>query len=549
MLKRLTHILLAATALLSGCIENDIPLPVKELSITGIEGEGFSVTMIDIATRSVVLTLDETTDIQNVRIDAIHATEGATLSSQPGVYDMRTPLYLTLSLYQDYLWTVSAVQDIPRTFRVDGQIGSATFDLRNRIATANVSTSTDISALAVHELKLEAGGITEYDPALEELSGSDFSSVRFVNVTCHDRTERWTLRVNQIEQNVALTAADAWTRVLWLYGEGIAGERVGFNYRRQGDSGWSTVSSDMGNGITVNGGSFSARIKVEPLTTYEIQAFCGDEQTEIITRTTEEERQLPNHSFEQWSQPKAPWLPYSTAEDGTAVEPFWNTGNNGATVLGDSYNITVPVTDLPPGVGGTYSAQLESRYVVIKLAAGNIFVGEFFGIRSLSHGIVNFGRPFTLRPTAMRLWVKYNRGQITNANDIAAVPAGETLNVGDYDTGSIYIALGTWTKEEYGHGKDNELFGTDECPVSIDTRDVKTFFNPNGKDVVGYGGVLLDESIPEWRQITIPIDYRGVTDRKPTHIIVACSASRWGDYFTGSRDSKMWVDEIELLYD
>ncbi len=550
MIKRLTYILFAAVMLLSGCIENDIPLPVKELQITALEGEGFTVTSIDVAARNVNIRLEPTTDIRNVLISAIHATEGASLSVQAGTHDMRTPLYVTLSLYQDYMWTITAVQDIPRSFRVEGQIGEAAFDVRNRIATANVAMSTDLTSLDVYELNIEAEGITTYDPTLEELSGENFTSVRFVNVTCHGRTERWTLRVNRIEQNVTLRAADAWTRVIWLYGDGVAGKSMGFRYRKSGSEEWTTLSSENGDEVSVSGGSFSARAKVEPLTTYEIQAFCGDEVSPVEIRTTEEERQLPNSSFEQWSQPAAPWLPYASAADGSAIDPFWGTGNNGATVLGEKYNITVPVTDLPPGVGGTYAAQLESRYVVVKLAAGNIFVGEFCGIRSLSHGIVNFGRPFTLRPTAMRLWVKYTRGQITKANEIAGLPAGESLAVGDYDTGSIYIALGTWTKEEYGYGKDREeLFGTDDCPVSIDTRDVKTFFNPEGKDVIGYGGVLLNESITEWKQITIPIDYRGVTDRKPTHVIVACSASRLGDYFTGSRESRMWVDDIELLYD
>lgn len=535
-------------ALLAGCIENDIPYPERVLDITAVEGEGFTVASIDVAARNVVLTLEEQTDIRNVKITSIAATEGAALSSGAGTYDLRTPLYITLSQYQDYLWTVTAEQDIPRRFRVAGQIGDAQFDLQNRIVSANVSEATDVGALEIYDLKLEAEGITTYDPTLEELSGEDFSSVRFVNATCHGRTERWTLRVNRVAQKVALTAADAWTRVIWLYGEGVEGSEVGFSYRREGDGEWTRISSADGS-VSVSGGSFSARITVDPLTAYEIKAFCGEDESETVVRTTEEERQLPNCGLEQWSQPKAPWLPFASDADGNPVEPFWGTGNNGATVLGEKYNLTTPVTDLPPGVDGTYSAQLESRYVVMKLAAGNLFVGEFVGIRSLSHGIVNFGRPFTQRPTALRLWVKYNRGQITNENDIDGVPAGETLDVGDYDTGSIFVALGTWTKEEYGYGRDNELFGTDECPVSIDTRVVSTFFNPNGKDVIGYGSMFLDESIPEWRQITIPIDYRGITDRKPTHIILTCSASRWGDYFTGSRDSKMWVDEIELLYD
>ena len=39
------------------------------------------------------------------------------------------------------------------------------------------------------------------------------------------------------------------------------------------------------------------------------------------------------------------------------------------------------------------------------------------------------------------------------------------------------------------------------------------------------------------------------TDRKPTHIVVVCSASRWGDYFIGSTSSVLVVDDLELIYD
>ncbi len=537
----------------AGCINNDIPLPEVELQIMAVEGNGFSVSSIDLAARTVNISLDEKTDIRNVEITRIAATEGATLSSAEGIYDMRTPLYINLSLYQDYLWQIVATQKIEMKLEVEGQIGSARFDTDNCIVEVDVSDKTDLSRLKINALKLGAEEITTYSPTLEELSGTDFSSIRYVEVTCHGRMERWILHAIPTQLKVELSAADAWTRVMWLYGTGIAGEVMGFEYRKAGTEAWTRLSSDdAASGITTSGGSFTARVKVEPLTTYEVRAFCGEDISATVTRTTEEERQLPNAGLELWSQPKAPFLPYASDDAGNPIEPFWGSGNNGSTVLGESYNLTTPVTDLPPGVSGKYSAQLDSRYVVMKLAAGNLFIGEFAGIRSLSHGIVNFGRPFTLRPTALRLWMKYTCGKIDNDKDIAKIPAGENIQVGDYDQGSIFIALGTWTKEEYG-GRDNsndgKPFGTDQCPVSIDTRDTKTFFNPQGKDVVGYGGRIFTESVEVWTQITIPIDYHGITNRVPTHIILACSASRWGDYFTGSRNSTMWVDEIELLYD
>lgn len=549
MFRYLRTALVCSLLALSGCLHNDIPYPVVELQITGVEGEGFTVSSIDLSRRIVTLNLNETTDIRNVKIDRIAATEGAALScDESGTYDLRTPLYITLSLYQNYQWEIHAEQTIERRFRVEGQIGEAVFDEKNRIVTVYVTEKTDLQSLVVSELRLEPDGISTYSPTLGELTGSDFTTIRNVEVTCHGRTESWTLSVLISQQNVTLTQADAWTRVLWLYGEGVSGQTMGFRYRIKGTDAWREVSDSD---LNVSGGSFSAQVAAEPLTTYEVKAFCGEEETPSQELTTEAEAQLPNGGLEEWSQPKAPWLPYASDASGAAVDPFWGSGNNGATVLGASYNLTTPVTDLHPGATGQYAAQLESRYVVMKLAAGNLFVGEFVGIRSLTHGIVNFGRPFTLRPTALRLWVKYKCGQITNAKDIGGVPVGESIEVGDYDNGSVFIALGTWTKEEYGYSRNKEeLLGTDNSPISIDTRDSKTFFNPASKDVIGYGQETerFSKDIDEWTQITIPITYRA-TNQRPTHIIVVCSASRWGDYFTGSRDSKMWVDDIELVYD
>ena len=559
-----TFLACTAALALSACIRNDVPYPVVELQITDVRGEGFTVGKVDLGNRQVTLQLDEQTDIRNVRIDdvtldaKIHSVTldkeqllGKVQTSQPltGTFDLRTPLYVTLSLYQDYDWTITAEQTIERRFAVEGQIGATTFDTENRIATATVGKETDLTALTVTELKLGPADITTYSPTLEELSGSNFETVRFVDVTCHGRTEQWTLDVQRTDQSVTLRQADAWTRVIWLYGEGIAGSTMGFSDRKAGDEQWTRIASDDADSpVEVTGGSFTLRLTVEPLTTYEVKAFCGDEESAVRTLTTEGEQQLPNCDLETWSKPKNPWLPFASDDSGNPIDPFWGTGNNGATVISSNDNLTTPVTDLHPEATGKYSARLDSRNVVMKLAAGNLFTGEFVGIRSLSHGIVNFGRPFTLRPTALRLWMKYTCGQIDNAKDIGSVPVGESIQVGDYDTGSIYIALGTWTKEEYGYGKDHELFGTDESPVSIDTRDASTFFDPNGKDVIGYGGRYFHESVDEWTQITIPIEY-SATDKRPTHIVVVCSASRLGDYFTGSRNSRMWIDDIELLYD
>ena len=70
MTRYLKTALLAAAALLASCIHNDIPYPVVELRIASVEGQGFSVSENNVTSRTVTLSLDEATDIRNVRIDA-----------------------------------------------------------------------------------------------------------------------------------------------------------------------------------------------------------------------------------------------------------------------------------------------------------------------------------------------------------------------------------------------------------------------------------------------------------------------------------------------
>ena len=170
------------------------------------------------------------------------------------------------------------------------------------------------------------------------------------------------------------------------------------------------------------------------------------------------------------------------------------------------------------------------------LFRSNIFIGTYAETVG-TNGKVNFGRPFAAHPVALRGWLKYTQGKIDR---IDKQPPGQTLTTDDYDQGSIYVALGTWTAAAYG--------GTDQSPVQIYTKDQSTFFDKNAPDVLAFGELVLTESVDGWTQFTIPIEWRR-TDAVPTHLMIVCSASRWGDYFTGSTANRMSLDDFELIYD
>ena len=538
----------AAAGALTGCIVNDIPYPVVECRIEGIAAEGLAgEPSIDYSARRVTLPLLETTDIQRVRITDVTLTDGAKPSSElVGTFDLRGPMRVTLSLYQDYVWEIQAEQTIPRSFTVDGQVGATVWDFAERTAHAYVGTD-DLSDIGIKSLKLGPAGITrmtcvdvpEFDENCDFAADGfsrlrDFSESSFhqIFVTYHGRTENWVIYVEHTDATVDFTRIDGWVRTAWFYAEGLSGADLGFRYRRAGTEEWTTVPTEE---LTLDGGAFSARVRgLEPLTEYEAVAYSGDDESPVTSFTTQAELPLPNSGFEEWSKPGSILYPY-LSED-TA---FWDTGNKGSATV--NATISEFSTDTRPGSTGRYSAQLTSTFASLagigKFAAGNIFIGTYAQTVG-SNGKVNFGRPFTSRPVALRGWIKFQNGKIDRIGD---QPDGMTLTTDDYDEGSIYISVGTWTAAEYG--------GTDESPVQVYTKkEERTLFNKNAKDVVGYGELMLTKPIEEWQQFEIPIDYRA-TDIVPTHLIIVCSASRWGDYFTGSTQNRMWLDDFELVWE
>jgi hypothetical protein len=136
---------------------------------------------------------------------------------------------------------------------------------------------------------------------------------------------------------------------------------------------------------------------------------------------------------------------------------------------------------------------------------------------------------------------------------IKGMPPGVSLTSEDYDCAEIKFAIGDWNHKKYG--------GTPASPVHVNTTDASTFvdFNTdeatiaNGSLIIEHDGYLLNnadkisKNTNQWIEYTIPLKYRD-QNKKPTHIIISCAASRYGDYFTGCSSSKLWIDKVELVY-
>lgn len=519
------------SAMTIGCIENDIPYPVVKLEILDIEAEGLkSAASIDSDNYTVKLELVEQTDIREVDITSVTLTEGAESHVEfPATFDMRNPLYVTLSMYQTFEWTITASQYVERYFTVDGQIGESEIDPVGHIVRVYMPKGTDLTNIKVTSAKLGPKDVTTYSPDPLTLTSFD-GTVRNVEVCYHgDIEELWTIFVETKDVDVELECADAWAKRIWLKANGRSDVERGFRYRLAGSEEWIEVS-----GVEHNAGRFSACVEgLEPLTDYEVVAYCGESTTPIVALTTEDVFTLPNSGFEAWSTYDGCIYPYAEGD-----APFWGTGNPGAAIA--NATLTSPVADVRPGSEGSSAASLQSMKAAVmgigKFAAGNLFVGNFAGLSGLD-GIVHFGRPCTARPVALRGWVKYNCGVI---DEVGRVPAARpNLAKGDNDEGQIMVAVGNWSAEEYG--------GVADSPVAVDTKDESTYFNHQGKDVIGSGQLLFNESTDGWVEFVVPLEYRS-TSEIPTHIIIVFTGSHFGDYFTGSTQSLMLVDDVELVY-
>ena len=330
-----------------------------------------------------------------------------------------------------------------------------------------------------------------------------------------------------------------------------ANSTVQFAYSSDG-SAWTTVD-----GVNDSEGTWKADINgLTPSTTYTYRLLIDDVQVgEEKTFTTEAAPKLPNGSFEYVSKVSGEsyykfFDPSCGVEDGSYM--FWGSGNGeGSEGVSGSASMGIVITTIDTGdkKDGNQSVLCKNNSIVGMLTAGNLFTGQFAGLVGTSGGKVNFGRPWTSRPTALRIWCKYQTGKI---NILKNESLGVTKN--DYDRAQIKVAIGTWDYKKYG--------GTKDSPVHINTTDASTFVDfftdpntiANGDLIIYNDGYMLNhgakvtETTSEWVEYIIPLDYRQLS-AYPTHIVISCATSQFGDYFTGYDGGKLWIDGAELIYE
>ena len=424
---------------------------------------------------------------------------------------------MILRTYQDYVWTFNIQQIINREIVLENQIGNAIIDEINQNAIIYVSADQPLDRIKATTFKLGGThGTVTPDPTASETF--DFSMPVTFQVKCgwEETSRNWNVFVYHSDGD-ATTEAGIFPRATnaTLSGSIQSGKRPTITYKKATDSDWNTVADAD---IEIKGTSYTSTLQgLEPGTDYQYTIQISGSDDYSNTFTTAPATPLTDGSFDNWHQVDKLWNPWVSGG-----ESFWDTGNKGAITISDSNSI--PTEETCDGNGK--AASLESKYLVMKFAAGNIFTGSY--VKTVgTNGVLSFGREFSSFPSKLRINYKYTSATIDKVGEDAF-----SYLKGRPDSCHIYIALTDWDE-----------------PREIRTRpSERQLFDKTDSKIIAYAELIQGSSTSSYQQEDLVLNYR-YTDRTPKYIVVVATASKYGDYFTGGVGSKLLIDNFELIYE
>lgn len=362
-----------------------------------------------------------------------------------------------------------------------------------------------------------------------------------VDPTTHEYT--YTFTVSPEASNKTTLSAGAWDRLAYLKAESVSAEsgtsleglKFQFRTKVSGEDGsWTDVSATGENGTyTGFATGLTASTEYEYRLVNKDEVVIGATQS-FTTATTDAQTALYNGNFDLWTESGNTVYPGSAEEAGNTTS-FWNTSNPGTSqglgAIGGAVNPTTGVQSPVHTTGeSAYAAKLQTTNKFGVLAAASLYTGSFLGLDGMSANM-EFGKSFTSRPVALHGYYMYTPQVI---NRVSRVPEGVEITKDEtMDQCAIFIAL---AKRTFTFNNNNE----DEY---IDYE--------NDPDIIAYGelpsGVATSGS--DYTEFTIPLKYKeSQFGEQPTHIIIVCSASKYGDYMTGGDNSLLYVDDFSLMY-
>lgn len=336
--------------------------------------------------------------------------------------------------------------------------------------------------------------------------------------------------------------ANAWSNFAYVEGNvGSSGGEIDpaamrFEYKAANAEEWQTCSATFD---SKNQKYTATLTDLSPATQYNYRLAYEKSgnayASEIVTFTTENAQPLPNGNMDNWYKSGRTWYPVSES-DFSASGSFWDSSNPGTTTgAGALVNVNpTQGNNTIVHTAGGQSAELKSQYAsafgIGKFAAASLYTGKFNSLVGTNGAKIDFGQKFTARPIGLHGWFHYTNGKIDYRGN--NTPEG-VAEIGSDDLCSIYMAIA-------------------KAPHQLDNTNLSTFFDlENDENIIAYGELPDSEAGStngEWKEFTITMKYKDITPLAEYYLIIVCSSSKYGDYFTGSTGSTMYIDDLELVY-
>lgn len=380
----------------------------------------------------------------------------------------------------------------------------------------NEEWSQPISAVFVSDGK--------YKALLEGLESNATYEYKFMEVTAIEQ-QFTTLQNQSIDVQKAVVGADYAAITCNITGI-QAGDAILIDLKKYSGTAWGYLGKEYDiTGADIKNGQF-----VGMLTDLEQNGtYCIDDETKSFTT-------LKNANFDEWNKNNKTWFAGSASE-ASSKNCFWDSGNVGTTTLGDVNPSSPEETKLHTATSTTTdkarAVKLASAWVgmigIGKFAAGNIYIGHFVktytGFTESKLGAnIKFGQSFVSRPTGLKGWYHYTPGTVDYSTR-PELPKQQT------DKCSVYMILS-------------------DVQFEVDTKD-KKYIDLTSSSIIAYGELPDGQSGKTEGDDYVPfefaLDFRN--GNIPQYIVICASASKYGDYFTGSTSSVMYIDDFELVYD
>ena len=428
----------------------------------------------------------------------------------------------------------------PISFVMGQELKSGYFpvaDLNAKISVTNKAGEEFSQDTPIKNVKARKHYILNYKVA-------ESGTINGVDVSIDDTETVYTFTFNvstEASTKLAIDQANAFSNFAYLQGyvlsasETLDDSKMSIEYKESASETWlkaETILSENKYKATVSGLTSSTEYN------YRLNYVDGAKTYTSIegTFTTEAAKVLPNGNMDSWYKSGKTWYPVSES-DYNVSGSFWDSSNPGTTTGAGALVNKNPTQGSSTTVhtAGGQSAELKSQYAsafgIGKFAAGSLYTGKFNSLVDTNGAKIDFGQKFSSRPSGLKGWFHYTNGKIDYRGE--NTPAG-VAEKGSDDLCSIYIAIA-------------------RQPHQLDNTKISTFFDfENDPNIIAYGSMPDSEAVStngSWKEFNVKLTYKDITPLDEYYLIIVCSSSKYGDYFTGSTGSTMYIDDMELIYD